>query len=192
MRPGHALDRLPPWGWALLALVATAASFRLGLGLEGGDGAAARDGAAATAGAEARGSLRGYRVRLEDGRLVSLAPEGEPAVVMVSSVSCAVCAEAMRDFGRQAGDRPLPRLRVVTLEGAALGAPMLARHGLAAWHAGPADGSGQTLLTFQFPGTPTFLLLDEAGAVRAALPGYPGRERFAPWFRVITGERSSL
>jgi hypothetical protein len=56
----------------------------------------------------------------------------------------------------------------------------------------PADGSGQTLLTFQFPGTPTFLLLDGDGAVRAALPGYPGREAFAPWFRVITGERATL
>jgi len=191
MRLGPALDRVPTWAWVVLAVLAATATFRLGLGLDDGARAATDDGAA-VATADARGSLRGYRVRLADGRLAQLAPEGEPAVVMVSSVSCAVCAEAMRDFGRQAAGRPLPRLRVVTLEGTALGAPMLARHGLAPWHAGPADGSGQTLLTFQFPGTPTFLLLDGDGVVRAALPGYPGREAFAPWYRVITGERTTL
>jgi hypothetical protein len=99
----------------------------------------------------------------------------------------------MRDFGRQSAGRPLPRLRIVTLEGATAGAPMLARHGLAsAWHAGPTDGRGQTLLTFQYPGTPTFLLVDERGEVRAALPGYPGEERFAQWYAVMAGERDKL
>src|SRR5688500_11765182 len=119
MRLGHALDRVPSWAWVVLAVLAATASFRMGVGLDDGAGATTADGAAATA-ADARGTLRGYRVRLADGRLVQLAPEGEPAVVMVSSVSCAVCAEAMRDFGRQAAGRPLPRLRVVTLEGTAL------------------------------------------------------------------------
>ena len=190
MRPDRLFDRVPAWGWALVAVLATAASFRLGLGLD--DARSAADDAPAAIGADDRGSLAGYRVRLGDGSLVPLAAAGEPTVVMVSSVSCGVCAEAMRDLARQSAGRELPRLRVVTLEGAGVGAAMLERHGLAAWHAGPADGSGATLLTFQFPGTPTFLLLDETGRVRAALPGYPGRERFAPWYRVITGDSREL
>ena len=186
------LDRLPAWAWLAVAVLAAGATFRLGLGLEGSAPASGVLGAAPSH-SEAQGSLRGYRVRLADGSFTTLTTPGEPAVVMVSSVSCGVCAEAMDDFGEQAKGAPLPRLRVVTLEGARAGAPMLARHGIAGvWHAGPADGDGQTLLTFQFPGTPTFLLVDADGAVRAAMPGYPGRQRFAPWWRVMTGERESL
>ena len=81
----------------------------------------------------------------------------------------------------------------MTLEGADGGTQMLTAAGLeGVWHAGPADGAGATLLTFQFPGTPTFLLLDADGRVTAAMPGYPGREAFSPWFRVITGQASTL
>lgn len=186
--PESALDRVPAWAWLLFAGLVVAGAFRLGLGLdpERAPMMAAADGSGV------RGTLAGYRVTLASGDTVKLAP-GEPAVVMVSSVTCAFCEEAMGDFSRMAAGRPLPRLRVVTLEGAARGEPMLARHGLAAvWHAGPLDGAGQTLLTFQFPGTPTFLLLDAAGDVRAALPGYPGVEAIGPWFRVMLGERETL
>lgn len=183
------LDRVPAWAWIMVAVVVAIVAFRAGLGLEAEQPTVA----AASTGGGVRGSLRDYRVRDAAGTLLPLAPAGEPAVVMVSSVTCTYCAEAMRDFARLADGRPIPRLRVVTLEGADKGAPMLDRNGIGdVWHAGPADGSGQTLLTFQFPGTPTFLLVDEEGGVRAALSGYPGRERIGPWFRVMLGERDAL
>ncbi|HEY0970248.1 MAG TPA: hypothetical protein VGE02_04630 [Gemmatimonadales bacterium] len=183
------LDRVPAWGWIVVALVVALGAFRLGLGLD----PERTPVAAAADGSGVRGSLRDYRVQLASGDTVDLAPAGEPAVVMVSSVTCPFCAEAMGDFARMAAGRPLPRLRVVTLEGAVRGEPMLARRGLdGIWHAGPLDGAGQTLLTFQFPGTPTFLLLDAEGGVRAALSGYPGREAIQPWFRVMLGERETL
>lgn len=187
------LDRIPPWGWLIVAVLAVGASFRLGLGLERGPAEAEPLVPAAADGGEPRGNgLARYRVRLADGSLVPLAP-GRPAVVMVSSTTCGTCASAMRDFGRRMPAGGFPGLRIVTLEGAAAGTGMLARSGLTGvWHAGPADGSGQTLLTFQFPGTPTFLLLDAEGHVRAALPGYPGSAAFAPWFRVMTGEAASI
>jgi hypothetical protein len=185
---GGLLDRVPTWGWLLVAALVVVAAFRAGLGLE----AERAPVIAAAGGTGARGSLREYRVRDASGALLPLAPVGEPAVVMVSSVTCTYCAQAMRDFARMAAGRPLPRLRVVTLEGAREGEPMLARQGIGGvWHAGPADGSGQTLLTFQFPGTPTFLLLDREGGVRAALSGYPGAERIEPWFQVMLGERDA-
>lgn len=183
------LDRVPRSAWLVLGAGAIAAGFAAGLRLERDSWVAAP----APIAAAATGSLRGYDVRLADGSVVPLAPPGEATVVMVSSLTCGYCASAMRDFARLAEGRPLPRLRIVTLEGAADGARMIAQHGLAGtWHAGPADGSGELLLTFQFPGTPTFLLVDEGGAVRAALPGYPGAAAIDPWFRVMTGERSSL
>ena len=70
---------------------------------------------------------------------------------------------------------------------------MLASRGLErVWHAGPLDGTGQALLTFQFPGTPPFLLLDAEGGVRAALSGYPGRAAILPWFQVMLGERETI
>jgi hypothetical protein len=184
----HALlDRIPTSAWLLLVAAAMAASFRLGLG--------ARDEAPALARAPERGqgSVAALRVRLADGRDVPVAPATGSAVVMVSSVTCTFCNEAMGDFSRMAGGRPLPGLRVVTLEGAAAGAPMLARHALqAVWHAGPTGSGAGALLTFQCPGTPTFLLVDSLGAVRASLVGYPGREAIRPWFRVMTGEARTL
>lgn len=187
-----ALDRLPLGAWLALVAAVVAGGFWLGLRLERTIVAPVRA-AATVAGAESRGSLDGLYVRGADGRRVPLATPGAPLVVMVSSATCAVCEEAMRDFGRAAAGRPLPRLRIVTLEGEPAGAPMLARNGLAqAWHAGPVGGAGQTLLTFQFPGTPTFLFVDADGAVRRALPGYPGFAGMRAWYEVMSGERERL
>lgn len=166
---------------------AMVASFRLGLG-PADDAAGGR-----LAVSTQRGSVAALRVRLADGRDVPITPTAGSAVVMVSSVTCTFCDEALRDFARMAAGRPLPGLRIVTLEGAAAGAPMLARHGLHdVWQAGPASDGAGALLTFQFPGTPTFLLVDTTGTVRAALPGYPGREAIRPWFRVMTGAADRL
>ena len=190
---GSLLDRLPTAAWATLGALVVGAGFWLGLRLDATTLPPAAGDASAVVGAPTQGRLDDVRARHADGRLVSLATPGAPLVVMVSSVTCAVCDEAMRDIGREAQGRPLPRLRVVTLEGAAAGAPMLARNQLAqAWHAGAADGSGQVLLTFQFPGTPTFLFVDADGTVRRALPGYPGFERMRAWYDVMSGARDAL
>ena len=184
-----ALDRVPGWGWAAIAVVVALLAFRLGLGLDA-DTAPVPGGAPVEG---TKGSLAGYEVQTADGATTELAASGEPTVVMVSSVSCTFCEEAMGEFARQADGRPLPRLRIVTLEGADRGHPMLRRNRLdGVWHAGPVDGAGTTLLTFQFPGTPTFLLLDGDGRVTAAMPGYPGAERIRPWVEVMLGERDGI
>lgn len=186
------LDRLPFAAWLALVVVIAAAGFGLGLRLDATPlpGMRAPSG---VVGSETRGSIAGLHVQDADGRRVPLATPGEPLVVMVSSATCAVCEEAMGDFGRAAAGRPLPRLRIVTLEGERAGAPMLARNRLQqAWHAGPAGDAGQALLTFQFPGTPTFLFVDAEGMVRRAIPGYPGFAAMRPWYDVMAGARDDL
>ncbi len=185
---------LPGWAWLVLAVVAIGGGAWLGTALDGSRGAG---GAERTpwqvAESGTRADLSDYMVLMADGARVPLAAAGVPTVVMVSSLSCAVCRSSLRDFAAQTNAAGLPRLRMVTLEGAAAGDAMLLETGLPGiWHAGPADHAGGTLLTFQFPGTPTFLLLDATGRVRAAMPGYPGKEVFAPWFRIMTGEAETL
>lgn len=139
------------------------------------------------------GSLATLAARTAGGQVVPLALEGGPSVVMVSSESCGSCMASMRDLAALGGGRPLPRLRVLSLEGAAGGERMVARQGLTGVDVvGPVDGAMQAVLSLQLSGTPTFLLVDEGGRVRASLLGYPGPEGLAPWVRVMTGERRSL
>jgi hypothetical protein len=45
------------------------------------------------------------------------------------------------------------------------------------------------MLTFQLPGTPTFVALDARGRVTHAMVGYPGREGMASWYRAAAGEQ---
>ena len=134
------------------------------------------DGAAAAPDAALGADVAALRVRAADGAVVSFAPpRGEPAVLMVSSVSCDYCDEALRDAARLAGGRPLPGLRVLTLEGVADGARMLARTGVrGAWLAEPAGNADRVLLTFRVPGTPVFAVVDSGGRVTRVVPGYPG------------------
>jgi thioredoxin-related protein len=109
---------------------------------------------------------------------------------MVSSETCGYCKRALRDMGEMSGGRPLSRLRVVTLEGAAGGVPMLRAAGVqGATSLGPASQSARTMLTFQLPGTPTFVALDARGRVTHAMVGYPGREGMASWYRAAAGEQ---
>jgi hypothetical protein len=141
----------------------------------------------------AAGSVATLSARTTSGQVVPLAPEGGPSVVMVSSESCGSCLASMRDLAALGGGRPLPRLRVLSLEGAAGGERMVTRQGLMGVEVvGPVDGAMQAVLSLQLSGTPTFLLVDGGGRVRASLLGYPGREGLAPWLRVMTGERRSL
>ena len=108
---------------------------------------------------------------------------------MVSSVTCGYCDRSMRDLAAMAGGRALPRLRVVTLEGAREGAAMLRRTGVTgAFSGGPAGSAEQVLLTFRIPGTPVFAVLDSAGRVTRVVPGYPGREGLRGMFEVMVAE----
>lgn len=156
----------------------------------GDDADAAR---AATAAFGPGAGVAALTVRTAEGRVTPLAALGEPVVVMVVSTTCPVCEEALADFGRQRAGRPLPRLWVVTLEGASLGPAMTRAAGVTgAVHAGPVSPAAEALFTFQIAGTPTFLALDARGRVTRVLPGYPGREAMAPWLRVMAGEAAGL
>lgn len=133
-------------------------------------------------------SLAQLRVRTASGEVVPAAPRGEPSVVMVSSVTCGYCERSLRDLAAMAGGRPLPRLRVVTLEGAGPGAKMLERFGVrGAVSTGPTGNAEQVLLTFRIPGTPVFASVDAEGRLTEIVPGYPGPEGLAPLFKVMAG-----
>ena len=67
-------------------------------------------------------ALGTFKVRDLNGRLVPLVTKGEPAIVMVSSVTCSWCKRALQDLGEMSAGRPLPRLKCLTLEGAPEGA----------------------------------------------------------------------
>jgi hypothetical protein len=122
------------------------------------------------------------------GTAAPLADAGRPAVLMVNSTSCGFCKRALADLGALAGGRPLPALRVLTLEGAGQGRPMLAREGLTgAALLGPATDAARVLFTYRFQGTPTFIAIDGQGRVRRIMPGYPGRAELARWLPVMLG-----
>ena len=137
-------------------------------------------------------SLGGVRLLDTSGAVVPIAKLGEPAIVMINSVTCVWCEAALRDFAADAPGRVLSRLRVVTLEGAAGGARMLAHAGVKAGVvSGPGDEPARTMLSLQFPGTPVFVAVDSASHVIASLPGYPGRGAMRSWLAVMLGERAS-
>ncbi len=123
------------------------------------------------------------------GKRVPLVTKGEPAIIMVSSVTCSWCKRTLKDLGELSAGRPLPRLKLLTLEGAAEGAPMLAKeHITGAQLIGPAAGRDQVMLTFRYPGTPTFLAVDKNGRVVGTMPGYPMREVLKTWYAVMVGD----
>jgi hypothetical protein len=167
---------------------------RGGRGVGGGGGAPAPPPARAATVAFGPGAgVAALTVRTTAGQVTPLAALGAPAVVMVVSRTCGVCERALADFGTLRGGRPLPRLWVVTLEGAEAGVPMTRAAGVAgAVHAGPVGPAAAALFTFQIAGTPTFLALDARGRVARVLPGYPGREAMTPWLRVMAGDADAL
>lgn len=141
-------------------------------------------GAAATS----REGLGAFPVHDVNGATVPIIRAGEPAIVMINSRGCGYCRLALRDLGEYAGGRPVPRLRLLTLEGAAAGVPMLEAAGVnGAAPIGPATSQSQVLLTFRYRGTPTFVAVDADGRIRGTMPGYPGPERLASWFDVMLG-----
>ncbi len=134
-------------------------------------------------------ALGAFNVRNLQGKLVPLATKGQPAIVMVSSRTCSWCKRTLKDLGEMSAGRPLPRLKLLTLEGAAEGIPMLAKEGLTGVEMiGPAGSSDQVLLTFRYPGTPTFVAIDRNGRVVQTMPGYPIRQVLEHWYAVMVGD----
>ncbi len=135
-------------------------------------------------------ALGAFRVRTLAGKTEPLVTKGQPVILMVSSRTCTWCKRALKDLGELSAGRPLPRLKVITLEGAAEGVPMLAKEGITgAQLVGPVGSADQVLLTFRYPGTPTFVAIDRNGRVVKTLPGYPIREEMKHWYAVMVGDQ---
>jgi hypothetical protein len=183
--------RVSPLGLLLLAaVVAAAAWLGLRLGQGGGDDADYTTRGPVSAGAGA--GVAAFSVRTLGGDVIPLAGAGHPTVVMVSSETCTYCDQALRDLGRLAGGRPLPRLRVVTIEGAARGRPMVEAAGVrGAVLAGPVTPAAEAQFAFQIRGTPTWLALDARGRVTRTMLGYPGEAVLPAWLGVMTGARDA-
>lgn len=130
-----------------------------------------------------------FRVRDTTGAIVPLVTKGEPAILMISSITCGWCKKSLKDLGELSAGRPLPRLKLLTLEGAMGGQSMLAKeHITGAQLLGPSGSRDQVLLTFRYPGTPTFVAIDSSGRVVATIPGYPMREVLKSWYAVMVGD----
>ncbi|GJG85850.1 hypothetical protein tb265_10310 [Gemmatimonadetes bacterium T265] len=189
-RAGRARFALPQ-----LALVGGTVALALALGAwqerrRGGAGDADADARALTLTAGPGAGVVALPVRAADGRAVALTRLGAPAVVMVVSTTCGVCKEALADFGRTAAGRALPRLYLLTLEGAGEGPALALRAGVrGAEYVGPESPAAEAYFTTAIAGTPTFVALDAAGHATRVLPGYPGLDAMRGWVRVMDGTR---
>lgn len=138
---------------------------------------------------QARSAVTDLVVRDSSGRRVPLAPSGRPAILMINSKTCSFCRIALKDIAALQGRDGVPMLRVVTLEGEAVGRAVLDAMGVrGAFNAGPDGESDQVLLTFRIPGTPVFARTDRSGQIVETVPGYPGREVLARWLPIMRGE----
>ena len=154
--PERSERRLSPLGAALLAAV-------LGVGLWLGtrasssaaddqSGATVARGATLAEGADA--GVVALRARTLDGKVLPLDSVREPTVVMISSETCQYCKASLREMARVAAGRPLGRLRLLTLEGAAAGVPMVRAAGVTgATLAGPVTPAAEAPFTFRTRGT---------------------------------------
>ncbi len=183
-----------------LALAALVVALALVLGAwqehrrDGGtDGDAAADARALTLTAGPGAGVVALPTRAADGHDVSLTRLGAPAVVMVVSTTCGVCKEALADFARTAAGRPLPRLYLLTLEGAGEGPAIAARAGVrGAAYVGPATPASAVYFNTAIAGTPTFVALDAAGHATRVLPGYPGLAAMRGWLAVMAGTQTAV
>ncbi len=177
--------RLRTLVWCLLGMGGTAA---------GGEGLSAQQSAPSNLSRSATPmsvpqSLEAIRVQNALGKTVPLLTKGEPTIIMISSVSCPWCKRSLKDIGELAAGRPVPRLKLLTIEGAERGGPMLALENITgAQLIGPLAHGDQVLARLQFRGTPTFVAVDGNGRIVATMPGYPMREVLKTWFAVMTGD----
>ncbi len=137
-------------------------------------------------------SIGAFRVRTVDNAIAPLAVPGQPTIVMISSLTCGWCKRALADLGQMSAGRPLPNLTLLTLEGAAEGSAMLQKEGITgARLVGPAGGNETVMLTFRYPGTPTFIAIDRNGRVVRTMPGYPIPEEMKHWYAVMVGDQGA-
>lgn len=131
-------------------------------------------------------------VRDLKGRTVPLLADKAPVIIMVNSRTCPWCKKSLRDIGQIAAGQPLPRLTVLTLEGAAYGKPMLESENIVgARLVGPAGSAADLQATLRQAGTPVFIAVDSTGRVLATMPGYPIYEEMKRWVAVMSGAASS-
>ena len=124
-----------------------------------------------------------------NGKIIPLINAGEPAIIMISSRTCSWCKRTLSDLRELSNGRPMPRLRLITLEGADEGTPMVQREKLNGVQLlGPVDGQAQVALTFRYQGTPTFIAVDRRGRMVQMMPGYPMREVLKSWYNVMVGD----
>lgn len=124
-----------------------------------------------------------------DGQVVPLITEGEPAIIMISSRTCSWCKRTLADLRELSSGRPLTHLKLITLEGAGEGTPMVEREKLNGVQLlGPVDSQSETALTFRYQGTPTFIAVDRKGRMVQMMPGYPMREVLKLWYNVMVGD----
>ncbi len=122
-------------------------------------------------------SLAGYDAKDAGGATLPLTPDGG-GVVMVISRSCPHCHETLARLASAGGD--LPRLRVLTIEGAEPGARLLDSLKVrGASSVGPADAA--TIERMGIYATPTFLLVDGAGRVEQVKVGAPKVDELTFW-----------
>lgn len=137
-------------------------------------------------------AMGAYQVRTVNNALTTLAVPGKPTIVMVSSRTCGWCNRALADLGEFSDGRPLPNLTLLTLEGATEGQPMVDHWKVfGARLVGPSGSSDQVLLTFRYPGTPTFVAIDRNGRVVRTMPGYPSRAEMRRWYAVMAGDQET-
>jgi len=130
------------------------------------------------------------KVTALNGKVIRLHTKGEPAILMISSRTCSWCKRALKDLGVMSAGRPLPRLKLLTLEGAGEGVAMVAKEKLSGVQLiGPATGPDQQQLAIRYRGTPTFVAIDRNGRVVRTLPGYPIPEELKHWYAVMVGDQ---
>ncbi len=132
------------------------------------------------------------QVRDLRGRVVPLLADKAPTVIMINSRTCPWCKKSLRDIGQIAAGQPLPRLTVLTLEGAPYGKPMLESEGIAgARLVGPAGSANDLKASLRQVGTPVFIAVDDTGRVLATVPGYLIYDEMKRWVAVMSGAASS-
>ena len=137
-------------------------------------------------------AIGAFQVRNANDALTTLAVRNTPTIVMVSSRTCGWCKRALADLGEFSNGRPLPNLTILTLEGANEGRPMVDQWKVfGARLVGPAGSADQVLLTFRYPGTPTFVAIDRNGRVVRTMPGYPSRAELRRWYAVMAGDQET-
>ncbi|MEP6831875.1 MAG: hypothetical protein ABJB74_00720 [Gemmatimonas sp.] len=138
---------------------------------------------------DAEAALGFANVKAIDGQVVPLLTKGVPAIVMISSEICEWCKQTLDDLQTMAAGRPLPRLKLLTLEGAAEGVSMVKRAKLTGLQLiGPIDGPTTVSLTFRFQGTPTFFAVDQHGRVARVFTGYQTRDVLTRLYNVMIGD----